>query len=241
MKASLVLCLSLLSLVSSANYSLEVQDLLTPEVCSDGMVILSATVNLPFDNINIYLNAFHISVVNDKTDDESYLWCFIQQIDSDGKEANIGCFTRRLEEGTYTISKLEDEISFYIGRNYFVISPFNIKKKFTVKSGKEIYFNEPDGEQELIFSDDDTEEKLVYYLFEYLTDKKCNIYLRYNDDESKQTKVQCTISYGRKLVCPVDSEKLPYQKGRNYDVFIEDSNGDIKKNYFVRPVVVKFS
>ena len=178
MKGFAVLCLSLLYLVSSANYSLKVDKLLTTDVCSDGMVILSASVNLPFNNINIYLNAFHISVTNTKNDEQSYLWCFIQQIESDGDVANIGCFTRRLDEGTYQIDELDEDIKFYIGRHEFVISPFKIKDTFKVKSGKEIYFNEPDGEQELIFSDDDTEEKLVYYLFEYLTDKKCNIYLR---------------------------------------------------------------
>ena len=238
MKGFLILCLSLLSLVSSADYSLEVQELLTPEVCSDGMVILSANVNLPFNNINIYLNAFHIEVINKDTDEESYLWCFIQQKESDGDEASIGCFTRRLEEGTYSITELEDPITFYIGRNHFEIKPFKIRKTFKVTSGKEIYFNEPDGEQELVFSDEDEEEKLVYYLFEYLTDKKCNIYLRYDDED---TKVPCTISYGRKMVCTVNSDKLENAKNRSYEVLIEDSNGKGKKNYFVSSVVVKYT
>ena len=236
MKGFVVLCLSLLYLVSSANYSLKVDELLTTDVCSDGMVILKASVNLPFNNINIYLNAFHISVTNKDSGDQSYLWCFVQQIESDGEEANIGCFTRRLEEGTYQIDELKEEISFYIGRHEFVISPFKIKDTFKVKSGKEIYFNEPDGEQQLIFSDDDDEEKLVYYLFEYVTDKQCNIYLQYSDDDP--IKYSCSISYGRKVVCNINSNKL---KSKKYDVYIEDSNGKPKKNYFVAPVQVKLT
>ena len=169
----LILSLSLLYFVSAANdYSVSVKELLTPKVCSDGMVILSADVNLPFNNSDIYLNSFHISVTNQETEEQSYLWCFIQQLKNDGKYANIGCFTRRLEEGTYKIDEEEDNITFYIGRNKFAVKKFNIEDTFDVASGKEIYSNEPNRQQELILSNEDEDQYLEYYLFEYTTEKK---------------------------------------------------------------------
>ena len=243
MKSFLILCLSLLYLVSSASdYSVSVQDLLTPKVCSDGMVILSAKVNLPFDNINVYLNSFHISVTNEETEEQSYLWCFIQQKRNDGKSADIGCFTRRLEEGTYSIDKEEDKITFYIGRNKFTVDPFEIEDTFEVTSGKEIYSNEPDGQQELFYSEEDEENYLEYYLFEYTTEKKAKIHLVNKDDDTEDISFSCPISYGRKIECTIKSDRLELESGdkREYIVYIEDSNKEKKQNFFVDNVIVEY-
>ena len=228
--------LSLLYLALTADYFITVDSLLNREICSNGMVILHGEVNLPFNNLNVHLNSFLISVTNVKNKEHTYLYCFVQQFKNAGKEANIGCHTKGLDEGEYKIDH-HDKYSFSILRNKYTINEFDINDTFKVVAGEEIYFTEGDGEQELIFSTKDKEENLVYYSFEDTSADYLNIYL-YLDDE--ETKVKCKIDFGRKLVCPVNADDLPYNRDKEYEVYIEDSNGKPKKNYFVSNVKVKF-
>ena len=232
-----IFLLSLLSLALTTDYFLTVDRLENKETCSNGMVILHAEVNLPFNNINIYLNAFHISVTNIETEEKTYLYCFIKQIKDGGKNANIGCITRRLEEGEYKIDP-QDTYSYPFQKNKFTIDEFDIEDTFKVVAGEENFFDEPEGEQELIFSEKDRKENLIYHLFEYTTDDYLNIYL-YLDD--KETKIKCEINYGRKVVCPINADDLPSDTDNEYEVYIEDSNGTPKKNYFVSKVKVTFN
>ena len=232
-----IFLLSLLSLALTTDYFLTVDRLENNETCSNGMVILHAEVNLPFNNINVYLNAFHISVTNVETEEQTYLYCFIQQYKDGGKYANIGCITRNLDEGEYKIDH-QDKYSYSLNRNKFTIDEFDIEDTFKVVAGEENYFDEPQGEQELIFSDKDREENLIYHLFEYTTEDYLNIYL-YLDDE--ETKIQCEINYGRKVVCPINADDLPSDSDNEYEVYIEDTNGNPKKNYFVTKVNIKFN
>ena len=239
MKGFLILCLSFITLISTTDFYISVDRLMTPNVCSNGMIVLHAEVDLPLSNLNVYLNSFNITITKKNTDKEekSKLWCFIQQLKKDGKNAHIGCMTKRLAEGEYSIDK-QEKITFSIGKHQFTINEFTIRDTFKVKAGEENYFNEPSGEQELIFSAQDRKENLIYYLFEKISAK--NIYIHLFIDYNQKARIKCDVIL-RQVICPVNAGDLPSKNNNEYEVYVEDSNGELKKNYFANKVKVTFT
>ena len=117
---------------------------------------------------------------------------------------------------------------FILNNRYEItIPPFYIPNYFQVTKGKEIYFYDTE-EKDEEFDFLGEVEGMDFDLFEYNAGVK-NIYL---DD----IPISC-YSISTKFRCTMSSLAFPQnEKYQTYNVYIKDSLGNKKRNYFVLPI-----
>ena len=235
MKASLFLYLFALSLLlANAQYNVQITKILTEKVASDGMLILDTT------GLNVPLrmkgrpnpNQFTLTLNNEADNSKTTLYCFIYQFEHPYSEpAKVGCRTRGLTPGRYSISPLATEIRFNVNyRTQVTLLSFNIAGSFEVTEGQETYFYEYDDNAE-DFDRPNEYEDIDFDLFE-IVGGSTEIYF---DD----IPVQCYLS-SYKIRCSITPNMFPHTSFASYNVYIKDSLGNKKRNYFVLPVTIVF-
>ena len=230
MKA-LILCLFALSLfLVNTQYVVHATNLLTPKVASDGFLILDTKgLTFPLRMKNLpRQDQFKLTVTNTASNANTKLSCFLYQFENSYySSAKIGCRTRGLTPGKYTLAPLTNTLTFTPVRNPVVLQTFNIPDTFEVTKGKELYFYEYDDNDEDFDRPSDVED-IDFDLFEPASGNH-QIYF-------ENVEVNCSaIRY--ELKCRLTPNMFSRSKS-SYNVFIKDSLGNKKRNYFVLPVTI---
>ena len=231
MKGTLILCLFALSLfLVNAQYNVRPTRVLTPRVASDGFLILDTSgLNFPLRMKNLpQQDQFQLTITNQASNTNTRLSCFIYQFEVLSRSSSkIGCRTRGLTPGKYSLAPLVQTLPFVAVGRQLRLLPFNIAGSFEVTNAKEVYFYEYDDNDEDFDYNADTEE-IDFDLFEP-TSQLQEVYFG-------NVLVSCRpINY--ELKCTLSPKILGQNtRRRSYTIYIKDSNGIRKRNYFVLPV-----
>ena len=235
MKAFSFLYISALLLVlANSQFRVNVTQVLSPKVASDGYLVLNVEgLKFPLSNKG-GPRTFRLTVVNEETTKTESLNCYFFVFDHVyQRQPRIACRTNGLEKGIYTVAPTE-EISFVVYRYNVFINPIRITDKFEVTTGNEAYFYDEDDDYDT-FEYSWSREDLDFTMFEQITEPSITIYLQ---DEFNSIPITCHSGIRlNRLECPVYADSLPQDRQfQTYDVYIEDSLGNKKKNEFVLPV-----
>ena len=231
MKAALILYLFALSLfLANAQYKVQVTKILTEQVASDGFLILETSgLNLPLRiRSRPNLNQFQLTLASEFNYTEETVSCFVYQFEHPHySPSKIGCRVRGLLPGRYSINPLSVDLTLEVGyRKTITVLPFNVAGTFEVTEGTELYFYDYDDKDE-DFENSYESEDIEFNLFEVASGTE-EIYF---DD----IPVQCYLSLYR-MKCNLYPDMFPYERFQTYNVFIKDSEGNLKRNHFVLPV-----
>lgn len=225
---------ALLLVLTKSQYRVNVTQVLSPKVASDGYLVLGVEgLKFPLSNKG-GPKTFHLTVVNEETSKTESLICYFFVFEHVyQRQPRIACRTNGLEKGIYTVGPTE-EISFVVNRYNVYISPIKIPDKFEVTTGTEAYFYDEDDDYET-FEYSWSRDDLDFTFFEQVTDSTVTIYLQ---DEFNSIPITCHSGIRlNRLECPVYADSLPQDRQfQTYEVYIEDSLGNKKKNEFVLPV-----
>ena len=211
----------------------EVTRVLTPKVASNGLLILDmlAFRILLIKEVNHKINQFQLKVQNLKSNAETTLSCFLfQNEDKVVRAIKAGCYTKGLTPGNYIISPVSIKATVMTVeslRAQIRIDPSDIDTKFEVIEGSEVYF------YDFETKDEDFEypghiEDIEFSLFEPASGYQ-TIYF-------DNIPIECyAVQY--KLTCNLFTSMFANDKRvQIYNVYIKDSAGNKKRNYFVQPV-----
>ena len=218
---------------SNAIINVRVTKVLTPKVASFGLLILDTS------GLNVVLKKedkqqlgqFPLRVQRLNSNSQINLYCFIYQY-KDQLTSRIGCFTRFLDPGTYKLHPFSITVSLKTENSLLTqlrIMQSNIAGTFEVTTGTEFYFYDYQKKTEN-FEFSGHVEDIEFSLFESFSGSQ-TIY--FND-----IPITCkAIQY--KLICNLYSYNFPSnRKTQIYSVYIKDSLGNKKYNYFVHPVEI---
>ena len=217
---------------SNAEFNVRVIIVLTSKVASNGILILETiglNEYLKKEDYR-YINHFPLRVqeINDKS--LTYLTCFLYQFE-DQYRTRIGCHTKGLTPGKYQLYPYTTSISLVTKNSSFLIqiSIVETDRAFEVTTGNELYFYDYEKKEE-DFEYSGHIKDIEFSLFEPVSGQT-TIYFG-------NIPIACNAVIS-KLTCKLYSNKFPSNKKiQTYDVFIKDSLGNLKKNYFVRPVQI---
>ena len=206
--------------------------ILTPKVASNGLLILatSGIIKSLKKEDNPSKTRFQLKIQNTNSNTQIGLSCFVYQFE-DQISYKIGCFTRGLAPGKYIILPLSTTVTLVTENSLRIqlrMDPSNIAgRTFEVTEGNELYFYDY-GKNEEDFEYSGHVEDIEFSLFEPASGPK-TIYF-------KDIPITCyAVQY--KLTCNLYSNKFPNnRKTQLYDVFIKDSLGNTKRNFFVQIV-----
>ena len=229
MKTILILLIIVLFLpnIESNIYSLQIKELLTQEVCSNGIFILDAELNIPIKDTVISENSFQLFLRN-SNGEEGYASCFV--LHYEGKtSAKVGCTTLKFSQAVYQIIPFtEKKIDNFLYKHTLNLA-YSMKTAFKVISGTELYYYSTVYEIKLDFTKTDETKNLEFYLVSKTSSAKYSFTL---DD----IKIECTVNEGTKLLCPVTAKNLIQERNHTYQAYLIDSNKNKKKNYFINPI-----
>ena len=234
MKAFFLLyILALLIVLSKSQFRVNVTQILSPKVASNGYLVLGVEgLKFPLSNKG-GPKTFPLSVINQNTNRTESLNCYFFVFDHVyQRQPRIACRTLGLEKGLYSLAP-SDEINFVANRYNVFINPFRLPDLFEVTSGNEEYFYDEDDDYET-FDFPWSKDDLDFTSFEQLADS-FTIYLQ---DDYNSIPILCHPGIRlNRIECPVYAADLPQDRQyQTYEIYIEDSLGNKKKNEFVLPV-----
>ena len=212
--------------------NVKIVHILTPKVASNGLLYLVTTgLSIALkkeDNINI--NQFKLMVQNLKTNTQTPLSCFLYQFE-DQKSFKIGCLTKGLTPGNYIISPVGVLVTVVTEeplRTRLRIDPSTVSgTPFEVTEGSEIYFYDY-GKKDEDFEYPGHIEDIEFSLFEPASGYQ-TIYFN-------NIPIEC-YAVNLKLTCNMFTSMFAKDKKvQIYNVYIKDSLGNKKPNYFIYSV-----
>lgn len=227
----------ILIILSKSQFTIQITKVLSKKVASDGFLTLD-TDGLKFplkikDLPNI--NNFLLSILNLKSNVTVPLDCsFLPFEHICQTQPRIACRTKGLEKGNYRILPSLDNTYVTLNKNILVISPYNLPDIFEVTDGNETYFYDDNDKYET-FEYEWTKNMIEFTLFEPLTTENITIYLQ---NQYNSIPVTCYPYFSMEEVeCPLYADYFPQDRQfQTYEVYIEDSLGNKKKNELVLPI-----
>lgn len=241
MKAFILFYFAALSIaLTNAAFNMQITKILSPKVASDGYLVLDTT-GLKFPLRFKGTRTFSLSVENISTNTTTptNLKCYFFQFEHiNEREPKFACRTNNLPEGTYRLAPVTANIQIPLNSYELYINPFDLQDTFEVTPGKEVYFYDEDNKDEE-FESSKGRESIDFDLFESATyDAQIPMIL---ENSEKSLRVLCHPDDYRlnEIECPLRASDFPQtSRFQTYDVYIEDSQGNKKFNYFVLPVTI---
>jgi hypothetical protein len=213
----------------SNTYNLQIKELLTQDVCSIGIFVLDAELNIPMkDKVNS--DKFFPVFLRNSKGSQGYTACFLLHY-PETTAAKVGCIIPGYEEAVYQILPFTQTGSYTLYGHTINVLPYAIKTPFVMKAGLELYYFSPIYEIKLNFVKADETINLELYYFTQTSDT-------YSIIGFDNVGLACTVSGGNKLLCPVIAKNLVQERKHIYTPNLIDTNGKVKKNYFVNPVEI---
>ena len=216
--------------IESNTYNLQIKGLLTTDVCSYGIFVLDAQLNIPIkDSLNS--DTFFPVFLRNSNSNEGYTACFLMHFP--GKtEAKVGCIIPGFEESVYQILPHTETKYYTLYGHTINVLPYSIKQPFVIKTGVELYYFTPKYEITLNFVKAEEGSILEFYLFSETSSLEKSIVAL--DDIG----LECVVNQGIKLLCPVVAKNLKQKRNHVYQPYLVDTNKKVKLNYFVNPIEV---
>ena len=235
MKYSFALYLFALSLIIVKSQTpVVLTSVLTKTVPSNGMLIFDASgFNFPLYNGRFVPGTLNLVVTNQKSQKPYSLNCFLYQFEGrlNLGTPKVGCVTKNLEEGEYTLEPFADPINFREARTNFALQPFSGTLSFSVFTGSELYFYEDDVTPDEEFEYRNDYEDTDFTLFEY-SQRQTTTTIYFDN-----IPVTC-YTFGAKLRCSLRADQFQQVRYKEYTVNIKDSANNLKRNYFVNPFLI---
>ena len=216
--------------IESNTYNLQIKQLLTTEVCSIGIFVLDAELNIPIKE-SLNYDAFFKVYLRNSNSHQGYTGCFLLHFPGI-IEVKVGCILPGFEEAIYQVLPYTSTVSYSYYGHTINILPFVIKQPFVIKTGLELYYFSPVYEIKLNFAKADEGTILELYLFSETSSLEKSIVAL--DDIS----FQCAVYQGIKLLCPIIAKNLKQERNHIYQANLVDTNSKIKHNYFLNPIEV---
>ena len=239
MKAFILFYIAALTIaLTNAAFNMQITKILSPKVASDGYLVLDATglrFPLRFKGTKTFSLFVEDVFANVTTSLKCYFFQFEHLIE---REPKIACRVNKLPEGTYRLVPTVKDIQIPLGYSDLYINPFDLQDTFDVTPGREVYFyDEDDNEEE--FESSRGRESIDFHLFEPATyDAQIPLILE-NKEISLRTLCHIDDYRLNEIECPLRASDFPQtSRFQTYDVYIEDSEGNKKFNYFVLPVTI---
>jgi hypothetical protein len=228
---------AILIVLSKSQFTIQITKVLSKKVASNGFLILD-TDGLIFplsikDLPNI--NNFPLNILNLETNKTEPLDCCFLPFEHICKtQPRIACRTNGMQKGNYKILPSLEGTYVVLNKNILLISPYNLPDIFEITDGKEIYFFDDDDKYET-FEYTWTKNMIDFTLFEPLNAENITIYL---ENQYNSITVTCYPYFTEDEVeCPIYADNFPQDKQfQTYEVYIEDSLGNKKKNELVLPI-----
>ena len=175
-------------------------------------------------------NIFFLSIKNDEDKSIYELMCFFYKFEKFYGPAQIACkvSSSKIKPGKYHLLPLEKVYSFLFSEIYIMnILPFNLSDSFNIIDGDELYFYSLKKIKLSFFN------IYNYTLFSFdLFDSVVKDIIIYLED----IPISCQAS-GHRMTCNISAYDLPQEnRFQSLNVYIKDSNGNKKYNYFVYPI-----
>ena len=241
MKAFILFYIAALTIaLTNAAFNIQITKILSPQVASDGYLVLD-TAGLKFPLRTKGTRTFSLVVENTSTNESHKLLCYFFQFEHiNERETIFACRVNNLPVGTYRLAPSTVDIKISFNFYELFINPFDLRDTFDVTPGKEIYFYDEDDKYE-DFDNSRERESIEFDLFEPITfDTQVPMIL---ENKEFSLKVLCYPDDYRlnEIECPLRASDFPQtSRFQTYDVYIEDSQGNKKLNYFVLPVHFNF-
>ena len=231
MKKILIVFITVLFLpyIESNNYNLQIKEILTKEVCSNGILILDAELNIPIKDKATLEKPLKVFLRN-SNEDQGYTSCFLLHFE--GKtSAKVGCDIIDFSQALYQLTPLTSTVNYKLYGHTLNLLAYSVKTPFQITSGSELYYYTTVYEIKLNFTKADEKKNLEFYLSSETSSKTQTVYL---DD----IKIECTVKNGNKLLCPITAKNVIQENNHKYQVYLIDSNKNKKINYLVNPIEV---
>ena len=219
--------------IESNTYNLQIKGLLTQETCSFGIFVLDAELNIPMKDEATSDKFFKIYLRN-SNGNEGYTSCFLLHFPGT-ISAKVGCIIYEFAEAVYQILPATQTESYTLYGHTINILPYSIKIPFWIKVGFEFYYYSPKYEMKLNFAKKDEESNLEVYLFSPTSETNIGKYMIILLDNIR---FECYAIGGIKLFCSVKAKDLVQERKHIYIPKVIDTNGNVKRNYFVNPVEI---
>ena len=216
--------------LQKGEYQVKITNILSKDILFGGYLFLETDgVFVPAMSFN-QENIFVLSIINDQDQSISKLTCFFYKFQKFYGPAKIACKVNssKVKSGKYHLLPIENVYSFLFDEEYIMnILPFNLTNSFYITDGNEFYFYSL--EKIKLFFVADNDYKLVKFdLFETKV-KETVIYL-------EDIPIPCEASTFY-MTCNISAYDLPQEnRFQSLNVYIKDSNGNKKQNYFVYPI-----
>ena len=223
------LCLGHIHLQIEDEFQIRITKILSKDIALNGYLFLETDGVLIHPTSFNQENIFDLSIVSDEDKNINSLLCFFYKFERYVGPAIIACeINSKVKSGKYHLKPLEEKMSFLFSEIYIVnILPFDFKESFNIIEGNEFYFTSLSPIQ-LSFSNKGEIKTIKFELLESVSEE----IILYLED----IRIICRAS-GRKMRCPILANDLPQDnRFKSFNVYIEDSQGNKKKNYFVYPI-----
>ena len=216
--------------LQKGEYQVKITNILSKDISYGGYLFLETDGHLvPYMSFN-QENIFALSIINDEDKSISRLTCFFYKYEKFYGPAKIACEVNSLKvkPGKYHLLPIENVYSFLFDEEYIMnILPFNLSKSFYINDGNEFYFYSLK-KIKLFFVGDNDYNLVTFDLFD-TKEKEAVIYL-------EDIPFPCKAS-GIYMKCNISAYDLPKEnRFQSLNVYIKDSNGNKKHNYFVYPI-----
>ena len=231
----LIICLNSLKSQEEGEIQVKITNIISKEVALGGYLFLETDGILITPNYLNQENIFDLSIINDENNDIYSLLCFFYKFERFYVgNAKIACqiiSPRKIIPGKYHLYPLEKEMSFLFDEMYIVnIQPYNFTESFNIIDGNEFYFYSIK-KIEINFMSR-TELKTIKFDLDNPYDEEIIMYL-------EDIPIICECSF-LKMICPISANDLPQDKrSQSFNVYIKDSLGNKKLNYFIYPIDIK--
>ena len=228
-----ILCLNVICLKKNIEINITITNIISKNIAHGGYLFLET------DGVSIHSTSFaketsfNLSIISDEDKSTTSLVCFFRDYEKIYKPAIIACeINSEITKGKYHLKPLNSKISFLLDEETTVnILPFNLIESFMINNGNELYIYYSN--KETLIYNSNTETKVIK--FEFLKsiekDKSKDIIIYLED-----IPITCqTFSTG--ISCPISAQDLPQDnRFKSFNIYIKDSLGNKKRNYFTYPI-----
>ena len=231
----LIIFFNYINLQEEGEFQIRITDIISKNVSIGGYLFLETDGILLSTNYLNQENIFDLSIINDENKNIYSLLCFFYKFESFYVgNSKIACHInsqKAITPGKYHLYPLEKTMSFLYDEIYIAnILPYNFRESFNVLDAEEFYFYSVK-KVELSFINNTSSKQIKFDLYDTYT-KDIVFYL-------EDIPIVCQCS-GHRMTCPVSASELPQEKRfQSLNVYIKDSLGNKKINYFVYPIDIK--
>ena len=229
-----ILCLNTIYLKGKIEIDVTITNIISKNISYGGYLFLETDGSIPSIS-HIHENIFHLSIISDEDKSITPLSCFFYDYEKIFKPAKIACeINSEITKGKYHLKPLNSKLTIILDEIYTAnILPFNFDESFNINDGEEFYFYYHNKET-LEYSSITETLGIRFQLFKSISEdkKQSKDIIIYFED----IPITCQ-AYRSEMTCLISAVNLPQDnRFKTFNIYIKDSFGNKKMNYFVYPI-----